>query len=120
MKAKIVFLTSVTCAILLATQIAKPPQAISKPSCTQPSIPQFSECLISDFPSMDKGKADKEVPLRTVTPPQEVESSKTSVVPEKIAKTSTQAKPFLSHQQRKSPYRKTIKSLHLKWVIPVW
>jgi len=94
MKANIVFLTSVTCAILLATQIAKPPQAISKPSCTQPSIPQFSECLISDFPSMDKGQADKEAPHRTVTPPPKVEMPKTSVAPEEITKTSTQAEAF--------------------------
>ncbi|WP_101910015.1 hypothetical protein [Marasmitruncus massiliensis] len=94
MKAKIVFFTSVTCAILLATQIGKPQQAILKPSCIQPSIPQFSECLISDFPTMDKGQADKEFPHRPVTPPQGVEMPKTSVGSEEIAKTSTQAKPF--------------------------
>lgn len=94
MKAKTIFLPSITCAILLVAQISNPPQATSKPSPIEPSIPQFSECVISDFPSMDKGQADKEVPHRTVTPPQEVESPKTSVVPEEIAKTSTQAEPF--------------------------
>lgn len=94
MKAKTIFLTSVTCAILLSTQIAKPPKAIPKPSSTQPVIPGISECLISDFPAMDKGQADKEVPHRSVTPPQKVEMPKTSVAPEEIAKTSTQAEPF--------------------------
>lgn len=94
MKAKTIFLASITCAILLATQIAKPPKATSKPSSTHPVIPEISECLISDFPAMDKGQADKEVPHRSVTPPQEIELSKTSVVPEKIAKTSTQTEPF--------------------------
>lgn len=94
MKAKIVFLTSVTCAILLATQIAKPPKAIPKPLSIQPVISGISECLISDFLAMDKGQADKEIPHRTVTPPQKVEMPKTSVAPEGIAKTGTQAEPF--------------------------
>lgn len=94
MKAKTIFLPSITCAILLATQISNSPQAISKPSCTQPSIPQFSECLISNFSSMDTGQADKEVPHGTVTPPQEIEVPKISVAPEEIAKTSTQTEPF--------------------------
>lgn len=94
MKAKIVFFTSVTCAILLATQIAKPPQVIPKPSCTQPSIPQFSECLIFDLDPINKGQSREEETHRTVTPAQEVEMPKTSVGPEEIAKTSTQTEPF--------------------------
>lgn len=94
MKAKTIFLPSITCAILLAAQISNPPQATSKPSPIKPSIPQFSECLISDLDPIDKGQSREEETHRTVTPLQEVEMPKTSVGPEEIAKTSTQAETF--------------------------
>lgn len=95
MKAKTVFLTSITCTILLAAQIGKPPQAMPKPSPTVTSIPEITECFISDFAPMDKGQADNEILHRALTPTEEIERPKTSVFPREIAKTGTQAEAFL-------------------------
>lgn len=95
MKAKTIFLTSITCTILLAAQIRKPPQAMPKPSPTETSIPEITECVISDFVSRDIEKASDEIPHRTVTPTAEIERPKTSAFPREIAKTGTQAEAFL-------------------------
>lgn len=94
MKAKTIFLTSTLCTILLATQIPNPPQATSKLSPIEPSIPRFSECLISDFPATDTRQADNKISHRMVTPTKEIEIPKASVALEEIAKTGTQAKLF--------------------------
>ncbi|MEA5012868.1 MAG: hypothetical protein VB100_14235 [Angelakisella sp.] len=69
MKAKTIFLTSITCALLLETQIAKQPKAMPKPSPTQPVIHEITECFISDFAPMDKGQVNNETLHRAVTPP---------------------------------------------------
>lgn len=95
MKAKTIFLTSITCTILLAAQIGKPPQAMPKPSPTVTSIPEITECFISDFAPMDKGQADNEILYRAFTPTEEIEIPRTSAFPRKIAKTGTQAEAFL-------------------------
>lgn len=95
MKAKTIFLTSITCALLLETQIAKPPQAMSKLSRPDPAIPEISECFISDFAPMDKGQAGNEILHRAFTPTEEIEIPRTSAVPNAIQKTGTQAEAFL-------------------------
>lgn len=95
MKAKTIFLPSITCAILLATQISNPPQATSKLSPIEPSIPRFSECLISDFPTTDTRQADNKISHRMVTPTEEIEIPRTSAVPNAIQKIGTQAEAFL-------------------------
>lgn len=94
MKVKTIIFTSITCTLLLATQIFKPPQAMPKPSPTEPVVSEITECFISDFPSMDKGKANNEIPHRAVTPPKEIEVPKTSAVPEEIGKIGTQVELF--------------------------
>ncbi|GAB1476873.1 hypothetical protein MASR2M70_17090 [Bacillota bacterium] len=94
MKVKTIFWTSLTCALLLAAQIGKPPQAMPKPSPTETSIPEISECVISDFVSRDIEETSDEIPHRTVTPPQEIEIPKTDTIPNEIQKTGTQAEPF--------------------------
>jgi len=95
MKAKTIFLPSITCAILLATQISNPPQAMPKPSSTETSIPEISECVISDFVSRNTEETSDEIPHRTVTPPQKIEIPKTDTIPIEIQKTGTQAEAFL-------------------------
>ena len=95
MKAKTISLTSITCTIVLATQIGKPPQAMPKPSPTETSIPEITECFISDFAPMDKGQADNEILHRAFTPTEEIEIPRTSAVPNEIQKTGTQAEAFL-------------------------
>ncbi|WP_312644358.1 DUF6550 family protein [Hydrogenoanaerobacterium sp.] len=103
MKAKTIFLTSITCTILLAAQIGKPPQAMPKPSPTETSIPEITECFISDFAPMDKGQADNEILHRAVTPTEEIEIPRTSVAAEKIVKISTQKEPFLEQPAEQAP-----------------
>lgn len=95
MKAKAIFLTSITCALLLATQTGKPPRSVHDPLPADPVIPEISECFISDFVSRDIEETSDEIPHRTVTPPQEIEIPKTDTIPNEIQKTGTQAEPFL-------------------------
>ena len=103
MKAKIAFLTSVTCAILLAAQIGKPPQAMPKPSPTETSIPEITEYLIPEFAPREEARMDIDVPYRVITPPPKMEVSKCSAIPEEIAKTSTQREPFSETLAEQAP-----------------
>lgn len=95
MKAKTIFLTSLTGALLLVAQISKPPKPSHEPLPANPGIPEITECVISDFISREIEKTSDEIPCKAVTPPQEIEIPKTDTIPHEIQKTGTQAEAFL-------------------------